>query len=92
MASYFENGYKTDLVRGHIFVVSIFVGFVVAVFDLVQNAEAIIQSFITKTRPCNEHPLTPHFYIGLHGYTFFLIFAPKHRLLVLVITASLRRF
>ena len=29
--------------------------------------------FITKTSPCNEDPLTPHFYIvnwGLQGYTF----------------------
>ena len=29
------------------------------------------------------------FYMGMH---YFLIFAPKHRLWVLVITASLRRF
>ena len=40
-------------------------------------------SSITKTSPCNEHPLTPHFYmvtLGFTGYTFFLIFALKHRL------------
>ena len=49
---------------------------------------------ITKTSPCNEHPLTPHFYIvnlGFTGVYIFLIFAPKHRLWVLVRTASLRR-
>ena len=45
---------------------------------------------IMKTCPCNVHPLTPHFYIvywGLQGYTFFLIFALKHRLWVLDRTA-----
>ena len=49
---------------------------------------------ITKTSPCNEYPLTPHFYIVKLGYTgayFFLIFALKYRLWVLVRTASLRR-
>ena len=42
-----------------------------------------------RTCPCNEYPLTPHFYIvklGLTGvYFFFLIFALKHRLWVLVL-------
>ena len=37
---------------------------------------------ITKTCPCNEHPLTPHFYIGklgvYQGVHYFLIFALKH--------------
>ena len=51
---------------------------------------------IRKTCPCNEHPLTPHFYKGKVGFTgvyiFFLIFALKHRSWVLVRTASLRRF
>ena len=50
---------------------------------------------ITKASPCNEHPLTHHFYIvklGCAGVNFFLIFAPKHRLCVLVRIASLRRF
>ena len=50
---------------------------------------------ITKTSPCNKHPLKPHFYIvklGFTGVYFFLIFAPKHRLWVLVRTASVRRF
>ena len=47
-----------------------------------------------KTCPCNEHLLTPHFYIhvvkmGFTGvYIFFLIFALKHRSWVLVRTAS----
>ena len=37
---------------------------------------------ITKTSPCNEDPLTPHFYIGFTGvYIIFLIFARKHRFL-----------
>ena len=43
------------------------------------------------TLPCNVDPLTPHFYIknwGLQGYSFFHIFVLKHRLWVLVRTAS----
>ena len=60
----------------------------------------ISRLFIIKTNPCNKHPLTPHFCIvklGLRtgvyrGILSFLIFAPKHRLWVLVRTASLRRF
>ena len=51
---------------------------------------------IMKTRPCNVYPLTSHFYrvsLGFKGvYIFFLIFALKHRLWVLVRTASMRRF
>ena len=51
---------------------------------------------ITKMSPCNKDPITPHFYIVKLGFTgvymFFLIFASKHRLWVLVRTASLRRF
>ena len=53
-------------------------------------------SCITKTCPCNVYPLKPHFYIVKLGYAgvhlFFLIFAPTHRLWVLVRTASARRF
>ena len=49
---------------------------------------------IMLTSPCIVYPLTPHFYIvklGLTGvYNFFLIFVLKHRLWVLVRTASLR--
>ena len=48
---------------------------------------------ITKTSPCNEHPNTPHFYNVKPGFTgvyIFLIFAQKHRLWVLVRTASLK--
>ena len=48
------------------------------------------------TCPCNVYPLTPHFYIVKFGFTggihFFLIYALKHRLWVLVRTASMRRF
>ena len=51
---------------------------------------------ITKTRLCNADPLKPHFYIVKLGFTgvniFFLISVQKHRLWVLVRTASPRRF
>ena len=51
---------------------------------------------IRITCPCNVHPLTTHFYyskIGVYrGKHYFLIFALKHRLWVLVRTASLGRF
>ena len=50
---------------------------------------------IMLTCPCNVDPLTPHFYIVKLGFTggihYFLIFVLKHRLWVLVRTASLRR-
>ena len=49
---------------------------------------------IMITSPCNVYPLTPQFYLvkmGFTGVNFFLIFAPKHRLWVLVRTASLRK-
>ena len=52
--------------------------------------------FIRKPCPCNVYRLEPHFYIAKLGYAgvylFFLIFAPKHRLWVLVRTASAKRF
>ena len=48
---------------------------------------------IAKTRLYNFDPLKPHFYIVKLGFTgvyiIFLIFAQKHRLWVLVRTASL---
>ena len=51
---------------------------------------------ITKTHLYNFHPLKPHFYtvkLGFTGvYIIFLISAQKHRLWVLVRTASSRRF
>ena len=51
---------------------------------------------ITKTCLYDIDPLKPHFYIvklGLTGvYVIFLISAQKHRLWVLVRTASLRQF
>ena len=46
---------------------------------------------IMQTSPCNEYPLTPHFYIvklGFTGVYIFLIFALKHRLWVLVRTGG----
>ena len=55
-----------------------------------------IESTTRKTCPCNIYLLIPQFYIAKLGYAgvylFFLIFAPKHRLWVLVRTASARRF
>ena len=52
--------------------------------------------FITKTYLYNFDPLKPHFYtvkLGFTGvYVIFLISAQKHRLWVLVRTASARRF
>ena len=56
----------------------------------------VVLSVATKTSPCNEHPLISHFYIvklgftGVNWYTFFLIFALKHRLWVLIRTASVK--
>ena len=58
------------------------------------------RGLIRNTCPCDSYPLTPHFYnynkIGVYrGIHNFLIFALKHRLWVLVRTASLsslRRF
>ena len=51
---------------------------------------------ITKTRLYNFDPLKPHFYIVKLGFTgvhiIFLILLKKHRLWVLVRTASPRRF
>ena len=51
---------------------------------------------ITKTRLYNFDPLKPHFNIVKLGFTgvyiIFLISAQKHRLWVLVRTASSRRF
>ena len=53
---------------------------------------------ITKTYLYDFDPVKPHFYIvklgltGVYMYIIFLISGPKHRLSVLVGTASLRRF
>ena len=51
--------------------------------------------YITKTCLCNFDPLKPHFYIVKLGFTgvyiIFLISDQKHRLWVLVRTASPRR-
>ena len=52
--------------------------------------------FITKTCLYNFDPLKPHFYVAKLGFTgvyiIFLISPQKHRLWVLVRTASARRF
>ena len=50
---------------------------------------------IMKTCPCNVYPLTPHFYIektGVYRGVPTIYVSLKHRLWVLVRTASLRRF
>ena len=51
-----------------------------------QGPENVNITTIMQTCPCNEDPLTPHFYIvklGCTGvYILFLIFALKHRLWV----------
>ena len=53
-------------------------------------------TLIRKTRIYNFDPHKPHFYIVKMGFTgvyiIFLISAQKHRLWVLVRTASSRRF
>ena len=54
------------------------------------------ENAITKTYLYNFDPLKPYFYIAKLGFTgvyiIFLISAKKHRLWVLVRTASSRRF
>ena len=60
------------------------------------NAGSVFVTHIMKTCLYNFDPLKPHFYIVKLGFTgvyiIFLIFAQKHRLWVLVRTASLRQF
>ena len=55
-----------------------------------------MRKIITKTYLYNVDPLKPHFYIVKVGFTgvyiIFLISAQKHRLWVLVRTASARQF
>ena len=74
-----------------LFVVSLFVSSAISRFGFEGEIWILIAPvpghFIMKTSPCNEHSLTPHFYIVKLGFTwvsFFLIFAPKHRLWLLV--------
>ena len=59
----------------------------------VQQVRSTTQIYITKTYLYNFDPLKPHFYIVKLGFTgvyiIFLISAQKHRLWVLVRTASL---
>ena len=58
--------------------------------------DVAIDDLIMITCPCNVYPLTPHLYIVKTGVYrdifYFLIFALKHRLWVLVRTASVGRF
>ena len=65
-------------------------------FCFIQILHQHVKLCIRKTCPCNEYPLKPNFYIAKLGYAgiylFFLIFAPKHRLWVLVRAASARQF
>ena len=55
--------------------------------------QPIFRVFIMLTCLCDEDPLKPHFYIaklGINrGIHYLLIFAPKHRLWVLVRTATI---
>ena len=68
----------------------------VGVGSLYANRIFMFFCIITKTRLCSFDPLKPHFYIVKLGFTrvyiISLTFARKHRLLVLVRTASPRRF
>ena len=60
------------------------------------SRKGAFQTYITKTCLYNVDPFKPHFYIVKLGFTgvyiIFLISAQKHRLLVLVRTASARQF
>ena len=55
--------------------------------DIAQNNWEKIRKIIMQTCPCNEDPLTPHFYIVKLGFTgvyiIFFIFALKDRLWVI---------
>ena len=60
--------------------------------------ENLVFLYIIQTSPCNEYPLTPHFYIVNLGFTggipYFLIFALNYRLLVgwLVLNVPVNNF
>ena len=76
---YFDNIFRVIMVKGL----------------LIQITFKLLCVVITKTYLYNIDPLKPHFYIvklGLQGYTLFFLFLLKHRLWVLVRTASARRF
>ena len=70
--------------------------FNVTILETLTENDTKDQKSITKTRLYNFDPLQPHFYIVKLGFTgvyiIFLISAQKHRLWVLVRTASARRF
>ena len=74
---------------------------IVLVISCFQYQYWLAEVFLNVHRPSGKHvramntPLNPTFIRqnwGMEGYTYFLIFAPKHRLWVLVRTASARRF
>ena len=66
------------------------------IFWCLSVRSSVSKKFITKTRLYSFDPLKPHFYIVKLGFTLvyiiFLISTQKHRLWVLVRTASSRRF
>ena len=68
----------------------------VNIIDIEQILQYRKAVFIRITCPCGLYPFTPHFYIIKLGFTggihYFLIFALKHILWVLVRAASMRRF
>ena len=68
-------------------IVSFCLGFI---FLFVETAGELKLSLITKTCPSSVQciPPKPHFYIANLGYAGVYFFAPKHRLWVLVRTAS----
>ena len=68
-------------------------------FSFSYRTQAYINCFRTGRHPSRKHAyiiMTPYFYIVKLGFTevhiIYLISAQKHRLWVLVRTASLRRF
>ena len=52
---------------------NLFVDFCYLIFLLIFVADLTVV-FIRITCPCNEHPLTPHFYIAKVGFTRVYIF------------------
>ena len=64
----------------------------IVVFTVVKIAAyciGMLSSRIMITCPCNEHPFPSHFYIVKHRFTgVFIFFALKHRMWVVVRTAS----
>ena len=82
------SNFRTNMVRNYD----------IPIFTLLSISfrKSYLELFITKTYLHNYGPLKPHFYIVKPGFTgvyiIFLISVQKHRLWVLVRTASARRF